>query len=473
MSRPGVDVSLLDTPGTISALSNTGVWFVVGQTDRGPTVPMTVGSLDDLVSKFGNRVSYSVLYDALEVFFREGGAQASISRVVGPAATIGSLNLMDGAAAISLVAAANGPGAWSNQYKVGVFTGSVPGTYVIRVADINNVLLEDSGDLPDQGSAVAWSAYSTYVRITAGVSALNPAPAAYTALPSGNDDRAAITDAQWQTALDKFTSDLGPGQVSEPGRTTTVAFGQLISHAETHNRVALLDMPNVPTVATLLGVTAKSRFAAKFAPWVVVPGLTTGTIRTVPPSALVAGLIAKNDPSVGVNRPSAGNAGQSLFVTDLSQPSWIDSDRQTLNAAGVNVIRRFNGIQVYGWRSCADPVADINWLPFNNARLFMTLVDELNDAAANYMFYEIDGVNGNTVSGLNSSLIGVMMTHYQLGELFGSSPSECFVVDTGRTVNTPQSIQRLELHANVYVRMAPFVEWIKILVSKRPVTETL
>lgn len=473
MPRPGVDVSLLNVPGTVSVETDSGVWFVVGQTERGPTGPRRITSLNDYANIFGARVSYSVLYDALETYFREGGAVAWISRVVGPAATTGTVNLLDSGAAVSLVAKSDGPGAWSSSYKIQVLAGSATGLFVIRILDTNNVVLEDSGDLPTNDAAVAWSNYSNYVTLTLGASANNPAVAAAVAFPAGNDDRNNITDAQWQTALDAFGTTLGPGQVSEPGRTTTTAFTQLTGHAETHNRVALLDMPNVPTAATLIAITNKSRFAAKFAPWVVVPGLTFGTIRTVPPSALIAGLCARNDASFGANTPSAGNNGVSLFATDLSQPDWNDTDRASLNNAGVNVIRRYLGIRNYGWRSAADPVADKNWLPFNNSRLYIALTAELNAVGENYVFAEVDGINGSAINGLHGACAGVMKEHYDLGELFGDQPDEAFVVDTGSEVNTPTTIANLELHAIVYTRMAPFGEWVQIQISKRPVTESL
>ena len=40
--------------------------------------------LEQFRSTFGGRVSYGYLYDALDVFFREGGSEAWVSRVVGP-----------------------------------------------------------------------------------------------------------------------------------------------------------------------------------------------------------------------------------------------------------------------------------------------------------------------------------------------------------------------------------------------------
>ena len=74
---------------------------------------------------------------------------------------------------------------------------------------------------------------------------------ALAALSAGNDDRANIVDAQWATALAAFAPGLGPGQVSAPGRTTSVAYNQIKTHVEANNRVGILDLPDTPSNTTL------------------------------------------------------------------------------------------------------------------------------------------------------------------------------------------------------------------------------
>jgi hypothetical protein len=474
-ARPGVNVTILEIPTPVSVPQDTGTWFVLGTTDRGPAnSPYLIQSLDQFNTVFGVRQSYSNLYDCLETFFREGGYRAYISRVVGPAATSGTKNLLDGSAGISLTVNAIGPGAWSANYKVGVVAGGAGGTYQIQVSDASNNILEQSSDLPDQGSAVAWSQYSNYVRIVLGVSALNPAVVALAALSAGNDDRASITDTQWQTASDACGPMLGPGQFSQPGRTTSTAYAQMKNHAEANNRVAIMDLPNSATVATLTGAAAgvQTRFGAAFAPWVVIPGLTAGTTRVVPPCALIAGLIAGNDPSLGTNMPAAGVNGQAAFVTDLSQPDWTDSQRTSLNSANCNVIRRmFGAIRNYGWRSLTSAVSDPSWINFGNARLFMDLAAELDGIGENYVFSEIDGQNGTTIEGFHGDLAADLLGHYNAGELFGDTADQAFAVDTGPQVNTLATIANNELHAICRVRMSPFAEYVVIQVVKRQVTQ--
>src|SRR5215831_16820202 len=354
--RPGVNVTLRPTPPTLGAPTDTGVWFAVGLTDAGPIKPTLIQSMSDYTNLFGQRVSYSVLYDALDVYFREGGAFAYVCRVVGPSAVTASKNLLDSGAAVSLVASALGPGASGNSVSVGVRAGTLGGTFVIFVV-VGGVEVETSPDLADPPTAILWAQNSAYIRLTAGPSSNDPANIAAAALAGGNDDRNNIVDAQWQTALDSITSDLGPGQVSAPGRTTDVGHTQLVDHAGKHARVAILDAPDTATVATLLTSATNARagqqkFAAMFWPWLVVPGVVSGSTRSVPPSALIAGLLGRNDSvGLGPDQAAAGDNGVSLFATSLSQPAVTDSVRQTLNTAGIDVIRNLYGtFRNYGWR---------------------------------------------------------------------------------------------------------------------------
>jgi len=473
-SRPGVVVQLQELPSPISFPSDTGTWFVAGTSDRGSsTQAQEITSLADFVNTYGARQTYSVLYDALETFFREGGSHAYVARVVGPAAASGTHNLLDASAGVSLIVTALGPGAWSANYKVGVVNGVASGTYQIQITDASNNVLEQSSDLGDQGSAVAWSNYSNYVRITLGASALLPAVVAPAALSAGNDDRNNITDAQWATALTLFSPALGPGQVSEPGRTSSTAYNQVKAHVESNGRVGLLDLPDSPTVATLQAAAAgvSSRFCAAFGPWAVVSGLTTGTTRTVPPTALIAGMIARNDPSLGANQPAAGNYGQAQFVIDLSQPDWNDTQRTTLNSSSCNIVRRmFGAIRNYGWRSLTNAISDPSWVDFGNARFYTELVAELDLIGENYIFSEIDGLNGVTMTSFHTSLAACLMAHYAAGELFGDTADQAFSVDTGPSVNTPQTIANNELHATCMVVMSPFAEQVFINIVKNQVT---
>jgi phage tail sheath protein FI len=473
--RPGVNVTLRSNPSALGGPTNTGVWFVVGLTDAGPTKPTLIRNMNDYLALFGQRVAYSVLYDALDMFFREGGGSAYIARVVGPAAVTASHNLLDASAGIALVASALGPGASGNAVSVGVRAGQGAGNFVVFVV-VGGVEVETSPDLADNPTAVLWAQNSQNIRLALGASANDPAVAAAAALAGGNDDRSNIVDAQWQAALDAITTDFGPGQVSAPGRTTDPGHQQLVTHAGAHRRVAILDAPDTATLATLqasaLGarVGTSSKFGSMYWPWQIIPGVVSGSTRSVPPSALIAGLLARNDNAgLGPDQAAAGDQGVSLATIALSQPAMSDTNRQTANQSGVNVVRSMYGtFRNYGWRSLVDPVAEQDWVNFGCGRLYMAIAADAQALAEGFMFDKIDG-RGSTISKFNGVLSAMLQGYYNSGDLYGASASDAYFVDTGSSVNTPTTIANHELHAVLNVRMSEFAEMVQIEVYKIPI----
>lgn len=471
--RPGVQIVQKTAPPPRTSPTDTGVMFATGLCDKGPAnAPIEIRSLDEFVVKCGARVSYSVLYDAVDLFFREGGGHAWIGRVVGPAAVQSSRNLVDNVAAISLVVKAVGPGASGNSLKVAVVAGVAGGSYQIQVTDASNVVLEQSPDLLTQQDAVTWAlSFSTNVAITIGASTLIPVIAGanvLTVLAGGTDDRTNIVDANWLTSLALFAKDLGPGQVVAPGRTTDPGHTQLLDHAQANSRTALLDAPDTPTQATLTTSatnakgTGNGQYGAIFAPWVVVPGVIAGTTRTIPPSALVAGAIARVDAVQGPDQPAAGDLGQSNYGLAVSQPAWDDATRTTLNNNGVNVIRNIlGGPRIYGWRSLADPLNNAAWLDLSNVRVLMAIQAEAQQIGQQFLFAIIDG-QGHTISAYGGALTAMLQRYWNSEQLYGATSADAFNVDVGPTVNTPASIAGNELRATVAVRPSPFAELVTI-----------
>jgi phage tail sheath protein FI len=289
-------------------------------------------------------------------------------------------------------------------------------------------------------------------------------------------------DATLTAALALFTRDLGPGQVSVPGRTTATAMAIIAAHAEATNRVGILDGPNTNVVATLTALATpgtitpnQERITALFAPWVVVPGVAGGANRTIPPSGIVAGLMAKND-SGGItpNQPSAGQLGISAYGLDVSQ-TFIDVDRTTLNANGINLLKIAGGqVRVYGYRTLANPADSVesNYLQLSNARLFMRIQAELDAIGERYIFRQIDGQR-LTINEYGGVLTGALLPYWQRGSLYGTNPEDAFRVDVGPNVNTDATIANGELHASIMLRMSPFAEEVFMDLVKTRITEAI
>lgn len=478
MARPGTDIRLREVPPPRSAPSDTGTWFVAGLSEKGPVEPVFIQSMSEFLAVFGVRVAYGLLYDACDVFFREGGRRVCISRVVGPAAVNASRNLLDGASAISLVVSAIGPGDWANDVDVAVVAGGAGGTFVLVIREAG-VEVERSGDLVDTAAAVAWGQGSSYVRITQGASILDPAVAAAALLTGGADDQASITEAHWKIALDKFVRNLGPGQVSYPGRTTTQAHTDLLAHASAYKgRVAYLDLADTGVKGTLITAAAaqrglNARFGGAFAPWHRVPGVAVGTYRTVPKSAIMAGITARNDAGQSQNIAVAGEAGESVYTLALSQPEWNDTDRTELNLAGVNVTRNiYGGFRNYGFRTLVDGVVDPNWVLLGGSRLITAIVAKGDGILERFVFDQIDG-QGKLFSDLQAQLTAMLIPYFQEGSLYGTVPEEAFNVDVGPSVNTPTTIANHELHAVLAIRPSDMAEWVLLELVKVATTEAV
>lgn len=478
MARPGTSIIISETPPPRSAPTDTGVWFVAGLTEKGAAdSPHALQSMSDYTRLLGSRVSYGFLYDALDAFFREGGNKAYVARVVGPAADVAEFMLVDGGSADTLLVQANSPGEWGNSLNIAVLSGDAGGEFKLQVSHDTDGTLETSPSLVDKDAAMSWAENSDYITLTDQASTNDPAAIAAQSLSGGTDDRNNIADAHWLTALNLFARDMGPGQISAPGRTTANGHGQLLDHAYAKNRIALLDPTDTGTKATLLteaaAVTNNVRYGGMFAPWVKVPGVVAGTTRTIPPSALVAGLIARSDVRNSQNVPAAGDNGQSVYSVDLSQAAWDDDDREELNAAGVSVIRAMlGGIRVYGWRTLADSVSDPNWVNLANSRLLMALVAQADVVAESFLFDEIDGA-GIKMGEFNGALKGMLLPYWNSGSLFGATPDEAFFVDTGPAVNTPETLADNQLRAVISLRMSPMGELVTIEIVKKSIAEAV
>jgi hypothetical protein len=491
MTLPGARVIRRESTTPRTAPTDSGVWMAAGLSQRGRIDrPVEVRSLDEFVRKFGIRVSYSILYDCVEAFFREGGRRCLVSRVVGPAAAKATLTLSDSGAVATLRVDANGPGDWANGSTGGLkvaVTIPVAGSFQLSI-QLNGVEVEKSPVFVDKVAAIAWAdRFSNYVILVDLGGTNDPNALAATNLAGGTDDRGSITDTHWQAALDRISTDFGPGQISFPGRTTSVAHAALGIHARQYNRVALLDAPDVTTKAALisahdgyltqlaLGADALNaqRNSAMFGPWLKAPGIALGSLRDIPPSPVVAGLMARSDGFGNTpNVPAAGENGRCLFAVDV-KASFIDADREDLNNAGVNIFRIIYGdVRLYGYRTLTDPTSDPNYINLGNARLYMHVTALANEVAERYVFDQIDG-RGIKINQYGGDLTGMLAPIYEKGSLYGSTPQEAFNVDVGPGVNTPDTIDANELHAVIALRMSPFAEVVILEITKVGVKEAV
>lgn len=268
------------------------------------------------------------------------------------------------------------------------------------------------------------------------------------------------------TALTAFGRALGPGQVIAPG--DTAAHLALLAHARDNNRVALLDGGGSIVIGPVAGST---------------------TNRNIPPSAAVAGLIARSDARFSVNQAPAGDRGYlraavdvlaaatftevtALATTAKGSPGaefgalftagrFTDAQRATLDEASANpFIVGINGVQLYGYSGLpADSF-------FTNARLRMSLTARLNALAQQFVFRTI---NDSLRGAFKGVLLAELDREYKAGQLFGRTPEEAYDVDVSDVVNTPITIAAGRLLARASYVPGPFAERVEINLLALPI----
>jgi len=280
----------------------------------------------------------------------------------------------------------------------------------------------------------------------------------------------AATGGTVQDGLDALPKALGPGQIFATGAAGWAAHDELLAHAGTNNRIALLDpdpadltAAGLETLATGLASDPNARYAALFAPAAIVPGVAGGTTRTVLYSAVEAGIMARNSAAQSPNVPAAGVNGLSRFAIDLAA-TYTDAEREALNTAGVNIARNIYGqVETYGYRTLAPE--STGWLSLGNARLNMEIVAKAEAVGERFVFTQIDGRRVR-IGQFGAELSSMLVPYYEAGSLYGASAQEAFYVDVGPAVNTDESIANGELHAVIGVRMSPFAEYVVIEIVK-------
>jgi hypothetical protein len=478
VTLPGLKTSILDEASPPFLAFDTGAAFVVGLASRGPVnAPAVVRSIAGYTVGFGERSGGSVLYDWLDVYFREGGSTAYVLRVVGDGAESSAVNISHSGSGdpVAFGAEASSPGEWGDDLSVVVADGDAPGSFTITVK-LDGATVEASPDLGDNDEAIAWAERSAYIALTK-EGADNPDNGTYT-FTGGDDDLGSLADDDYVDALAKLTADYGPGQVAVPGKTSDAVHIGLLEHAEAENRVALIDLQDASSASTLAAdvnavrTTTGARFAAAFAPHAVVPGIAAGTTRTVPYSAVEAGLIARLDGLTdNPNQAAAGENGRARYAFALSQPAWTDEDRELLNDAGVNVARAIRGeVRTYGYRTIINPVTDPRWVEFSGSREVMSILSRASTIGERYEFKQIDG-RGHTVSDFQGELLGICADDYAKDALFGATAEEAYAVDV--SMNDAETAAARRLIATFLLRTSPFAERVEIQLVKRLTTESV
>jgi len=328
----GVNVTTASVPAGTGAPTNSGVAFIVGLADRGPTTAVLCLNLAQFVSSFGSRVAgNSVLYDAVETYFREGGQAAYVARVTDNTATAAALTLNDGLPSPkpTVVVTAATPGLDGNNTDV-VVTNDAVATFTANTA--TNTALSNISSTTNlaagvkvTGAGISAGTYIVSVNPGAGTAVLSQAttatatgvtitPFTFTVKVEDSSGNVLETHGPYQTTAQLFADTT----------STLVAFTQSAGSGFTTNQPAALSLTaltggadaNDLTDASYV-TTANSAFGPELGPGqILAPGRTSSTVWT--------GLIA---------HAKANNRHALLDQADQSTVAAIVTQASSLRAA--------------------------------------------------------------------------------------------------------------------------------------------
>ena len=489
--RPGTNVAVLTQQPPSTPPVSTGTWCVAGITVQGPVAATPILSFQQFQQVYGPRTSSgvptqaAVFSDSVETFFKEGGSNIVVARVVGPSAVSATIALLGAGSAASIQVTAIGPGVYANGYKV-VVAGSGP--YTITIEDSSSNVLEVSNSLSTVADAVAYGATSAYVTVVANGSVI-PTAGTFT-LASGADDLTDVVTAQYTAAIALFHKSIGPAQVSVPGVTTAavleaiaahtvavpyhVGYGDLADTLGDSSSSAASALTSAAATITAVGSSGGTRQMTLWAPWCDIAPVPGGAgTRPVPPSAFAAAKQASLDQTTGnPNVIAAGINGILSTCLDLHQ-TFSDTDFQTVSLAGVNLIRPMaGGFRIYGDRTVVNSQTDPLYVELSNVRLDAYILALAEAIQEEYVFAQIDG-QGILTARYGNDLAQVLNTLYTNGALYGDTSADAYAVDTGSDVNTPTTESGGTITATLAYRRSPDAEQVNLNVVRVPITQVV
>lgn len=473
MPLPGQEINIQDVAGSAGTDVSTGTCFFVGQTPRGPEAPIELTSYGDLIRYAGDRPANGVLHDSVETAFATGLARGYLVRVVGTGALAATVALPATSGA-SLTVTATSRGVWGNALKVQV--ADAGSSRVRLVVTLSGEVVEQSPAATTRDQLLTWSTdRAQYIRLTAGATNALPTVAAALSLATGTDGT--VDQAAYDAALARITPEHGTGQLTAPGVTDEDVHLALLTKAADPacQRFAVLDADPTDTASALAAKAAvltgdgSGAWGTIVHPRVRVPA-PAGGIRWVPASAFWAGRVSYTDATEGVGQPPAGaDYGEHRYAVDV-ETVYSDTDRETLNEAGVIVIARINGApRIYGARTLADYTDQPAYRWVNGTRAVIRYRALAQRILERFVLRRIKGDRSILVelsSGLNAMGEGERIA----GNLYGDTAEEAYRVDTRYpSVNSQQSLADGWLKANAEIRVPPVAERVQLnLVVRSP-----
>ena len=483
----GVKVTTGRIPANTNLTAPSGRMIVVGATERGTTKPSVVRSLTQYTQNYGERtLSTAYVYDTLEVFFNEGGGEAVVARVLGPAATsdTGTLGAAEPAQSALVRFTAREKGGTGDLHVVA--NTDMNQLQIRRKVGNAFITLERFDGLGVE--SVLESAFdSQYIEamyVGEGLGDDSETLAGSVNLTGGMSD-AENADATTYSRAIATAVEYSPGAcVTAPGFFPTAPGGL--------NPLAVAADGHLFITGGLRGQSFDN-FARSdqngeshdgpenvlaVAPWVRVPN--GDRLKTVPPEGFVAGARARAHATTGFWKSPAGIDSAARYVSGLTWPGGEDAT--TLNPDSLErriwanpILERRGRITLADYRSAWASVSEP--LQAQEIDIIANIRAQLVASLEQYTFRTIDG-RGRLFSEVAGTVIGLLQPLSDEGALFARmedgeevDPGYSVVVDESN--NTPETLAQNILNVSVGVRLSPVAREIRVTLIQVPLGTAL
>jgi phage tail sheath protein FI len=284
-------------------------------------------------------------------------------------------------------------------------------------------------------------------------------------------------------ASDFMGEDRGPGRrtgiqafidndvvsiMAIPGVTDANVQLSLVAHCENlGSRFAILDIPREKTkVADVMTHRNlfDSSYCALYNPWLSVFDPLDKRNIFVPPSGTIAGIYARSDTSRGVQKAPANEVLRGVVGLDVQ---YNKGEQDILNPVGVNLIRSFTGqgIRVWGARTAS---SNSLWKYVNVRRLFIFLEESIK-GGTNWVVFEPN--NEQLWARVQRTIDAFLTRIWRDGALMGSSASEAFYIDIGRSTMTQDDIDNGRLICVIGVAPVKPAEFVVFRITQKTGSE--
>lgn len=296
-----------------------------------------------------------------------------------------------------------------------------------------------------------------------------PVAQATTLAVAGGTNGSAVTDSELITGWDAFANpDNVDIRILINGGYTSVNVQQAMLDVAEDRRdcIALFDIPYAQLTSVTSMITWRdstqnfnTSYGALYTPWVKIYDQYSDKVVEIPPSGYAASQMAYNDYVAEPWYAAAGFNRGLLNVVGLTNV-FTQGERDQLYAAGINPIQVFRGEGTVIWGQKTEQAAASALDRINVRRLLITIEKACAASLRPFLFELNNQLTRYRVSSMLESYLDMLQNR----GAFQTEQGAGYKVVCDETNNTPATIDRNELHVDIFVKPVRVAEFIQLQV---------